>query len=100
MIVWDGLVTFLILKGIGLFMKLRMTEAELASGDIQVHGEVAYPMEEPEAYADFGDIPGGPVPEHHHHHELVTADGKVLVTSGGKAVNGNAPGEEDSDEPG
>src|SRR6185437_8638633 len=61
-IVWDGLVTFLILRGIGLFMKLRMSEAELASGDIQVHGEVAYPMEEPEAYADFGHIPGGPVP--------------------------------------
>ncbi len=83
-IVWDGVVTFLILKGIGLVMKLRMSEAELASGDIQVHGEVVNPTDEPEAYADFGDIPGGPVPEHHHH-ELVTSDGKVLVTSGGKA---------------
>ena len=86
-IVWDALVTFLILRGIGLFTKLRMSDAELVAGDIQVHGEVAYPMEEPEAEPDFGDIPGEPVPMHHHHHELVTAEGKVLVTSGGKAVS-------------
>src|SRR5262252_6607440 len=36
-IVWDGLVTFLILRGIGLFMKLRMSEPELVAGDIEVH---------------------------------------------------------------
>ena len=65
-------------------MKLRMTDAELIAGDIRVHGEVAYPMEEPEAKPDFGPIPGEPVPAHHHH-ELVTSDGKVLVTSGGRA---------------
>ncbi len=85
-IAWDGLVTFLILRGIGLFMKLREPDAVLAAGDVQVHGEVAYPMEEPEAEPVFGDIPGGPVPAHHHHHELVTDDGKVLVTSGGKPL--------------
>ncbi len=45
-IVWDGLMTFLILRGIGLFMKLRMSEAELADGDIRVHGEVAYPADD------------------------------------------------------
>ena len=67
-IVWDGLVTFLLLRGIGLFMKLRMPDNELVAGDILVHGEVAYPMEEPEAEPDFGEIPGEPVPEHHHHH--------------------------------
>ncbi len=67
-IVWDGLVTFLLLRGIGLFMKLRMPDNELLAGDILVHGEVAYPMEEPEAEPDFGEIPGEPVPEHHHHH--------------------------------
>jgi hypothetical protein len=70
-------------------MKLRMSESELAVGDILVHGEVAYPMEEPGAEPDFGDIPGEPVPVHHHHHELVTSDGKVLVTSGGKAPSQN-----------
>jgi hypothetical protein len=94
-IVWDGLVTFLILKGIGLFMKLRMTDAELEAGDIKVHGEVAYPMEEPEALPDFGDIPGEPIPEHHHHHVLTT-DGRVLVTSGGRALgNGEKEDQEE-----
>jgi Amt family ammonium transporter len=45
-IVWDGLVTFLILKGIGLFMKLRIPDADLEIGDVAVHGEEAYPAEE------------------------------------------------------
>jgi Amt family ammonium transporter len=45
-IVWDGLVTFLILKGIGLFMKLRIPDEELLIGDVAVHGEEAYPTEE------------------------------------------------------
>jgi Amt family ammonium transporter len=83
-IVWDGLITFLILRGIGLFMKLRMSEPELIAGDVRVHGEVAYPMEGLDALADFGEIPGEPVPAHHHH-VLMSSDGKVLVTSGGPA---------------
>jgi hypothetical protein len=66
-----------------------MPDAELVAGDILVHGEVAYPMEEPEAEPDFGDIPGEPVPVHHHHHELVTPEGRVLVTSGGKERSGS-----------
>jgi Amt family ammonium transporter len=45
-IVWDGLVTFLILKGLGLFMKLRIPDAELEIGDVAVHGEEVYPSEE------------------------------------------------------
>jgi Amt family ammonium transporter len=45
-IVWDGLVTFLILRGIGLFMRLRMPDEELQVGDAMVHGEEAYPSEE------------------------------------------------------
>jgi Amt family ammonium transporter len=45
-IVWDGLVTFLILKGIGLFMNLRIPDADLEIGDVAVHGEEAYPAEE------------------------------------------------------
>jgi Amt family ammonium transporter len=44
-IVWDGLVTFLLLKGIGLFMKLRMNDEELEIGDVAIHGEEAYPSE-------------------------------------------------------
>jgi Amt family ammonium transporter len=47
-IVWDAVVTFLILRGIGLFTRLRMSDAELAAGDQMVHGEVAYPVEEPD----------------------------------------------------
>ena len=45
-IVWDGLVTFILLKGIGLFMKLRIPDEELEIGDVAVHGEEAYPSEE------------------------------------------------------
>ena len=45
-IIWDGLVTFLILRGIGLFMKLRIPDEELEVGDAMVHGEEAYPSEE------------------------------------------------------
>jgi ammonium transporter, Amt family len=45
-IVWDALVTFLLLKGIGLVMKLRIPDAELEIGDVAVHGEEVYPSEE------------------------------------------------------
>src|SRR4029077_17455953 len=45
-IVWDGTVTFLILKGIGLFMNLRIPDEQLEIGDVAVHGEEAYPTEE------------------------------------------------------
>jgi ammonium transporter, Amt family len=72
-IIWDGLVTFLILRGIGLFMKLRMTDAELASGDLMVHGEVAYPAEEPGAEPVLPQIPGEPVPDLNHDHEPALA---------------------------
>jgi ammonium transporter, Amt family len=65
-IVWDGLVTFVLLKIIGLFMKLREDDAALAAGDIVIHGEVAYPTEEPDVEPAFAAIPGEPVPEHHH----------------------------------
>jgi Amt family ammonium transporter len=59
-IVWDGLVTFLILKGIGLFMKLRESDEALLAGDIYIHGEVAYPEEEPDAPIAVG-VPGEPL---------------------------------------
>jgi ammonium transporter, Amt family len=45
-IIWDALVTFLILRGIGLFMKLRMPDSELEIGDVAVHGEEVYPSED------------------------------------------------------
>src|SRR5215475_1150343 len=66
-IVWDALVTFLILRGIGLFMKLRMPDAELEIGDVAVHGEEAYPTEErvrvgAPAAVGTADRPHPPVP--------------------------------------
>jgi Amt family ammonium transporter len=45
-IVWDAIVTFVILRVIGLFMKLRIPDADLEIGDVAVHGEEAYPSED------------------------------------------------------
>ena len=45
-IIWDGLVTFLLLKGIGLVMRLRAPEEDLEIGDVAFHGEEAYPSDE------------------------------------------------------
>ncbi|HKI40754.1 MAG: ammonium transporter [Mycobacterium sp.] len=44
-IVWDALVTFIILKFLGLFMKLRLPDEVLETGDVGVHDEEAYPDE-------------------------------------------------------
>lgn len=47
-IVWDGVVTFLIWMVIKhvFRMKLRLSDEELEIGDVAVHGEEAYPQEE------------------------------------------------------
>jgi Amt family ammonium transporter len=42
-IVWDALITFLILKFLSLFMNLRMPDEDLEIGDVAVHEEEAYP---------------------------------------------------------
>jgi Amt family ammonium transporter len=42
-IVWDALITFIILKFLGLFMKLRMPDEDLEIGDVAAHEEEAYP---------------------------------------------------------
>jgi Amt family ammonium transporter len=44
-IVWDALVTFVILRVLGLFMKLRAPDDVLEAGDLGVHDEEAYPDE-------------------------------------------------------
>jgi Amt family ammonium transporter len=44
-IVWDGLMTFLILRVIGLFVKLRLPDEVLEVGDVAIHDEEAYPSE-------------------------------------------------------
>ncbi|HTR70408.1 MAG TPA: ammonium transporter [Mycobacteriales bacterium] len=51
-IVWDALLTFIILKVISIFTSLRMPDAELEVGDLAIHGEEAYPPDE-------GLVPGG-----------------------------------------
>jgi Amt family ammonium transporter len=45
-IIWDAFVTFVLLKGIGLFVKLRIPDEDLEIGDIAVHGEEVYPSED------------------------------------------------------
>jgi Amt family ammonium transporter len=45
-IVYDALMTFLILKVISIFTKLRMPDDELEGGDVAVHEEEAYPADE------------------------------------------------------
>jgi Amt family ammonium transporter len=69
-IVWDALVTYVILRVIKFFTPLRMTDAELEVGDLMVHGEVAYPEEEPDAVPALvgGGSPDGQVP----HEEMVS----------------------------
>jgi ammonium transporter, Amt family len=42
-IVWDAFVTFVILRVLGLFMKLRLPDEVLETGDLGVHDEEAYP---------------------------------------------------------
>src|SRR6201997_1747503 len=44
-IVWDAFVTFVILRVLGLFMKLRVPDEGLETGDLGVHDEEAYPDE-------------------------------------------------------
>jgi len=44
-IVWDALITFLILKFLSLFMPLRMSDEDLEIGDVAAHEEEAYPDE-------------------------------------------------------
>jgi Amt family ammonium transporter len=65
-IAWSAAGTYVLLRIIKLFTPLRMDEATLETGDLAVHGEVAYPEEEPEkapalagAATDHkGELPG------------------------------------------
>ena len=45
-IIWDAAVTFVLLKAIGLVVKLRIPDDQLEIGDVAVHGEEAYPSDE------------------------------------------------------
>jgi Amt family ammonium transporter len=43
-LVFDGVMTFVILKLISIFIPLRMTPAELEVGDEAIHGDAAYEL--------------------------------------------------------
>jgi ammonium transporter, Amt family len=43
-VVWNGVATFAICKVIGLFVNLRLSDADLEVGDVAVHGDVAYEL--------------------------------------------------------
>jgi ammonium transporter, Amt family len=64
-IIWDAFVTYAILRVIKFFTPLRMPDAELLIGDLAVHGEEAYPEEEPDEKVPAlvgasGEGPGDP----------------------------------------
>jgi ammonia channel protein AmtB len=46
-IAFSGIGTFILLKLVGLFIPLRMSEADMETGDIAVHGHEVYPSDVP-----------------------------------------------------
>jgi Amt family ammonium transporter len=63
-IVFSGIGTFILLKLVGLFVPLRMTEEEMEEGDIAVHGHEVYPSDVPSlGYPDgIGSAASAPAP--------------------------------------
>jgi Amt family ammonium transporter len=61
-IVWDSVVTFLLLKLIGLFVPLRYDDATLEIGDAAAHGEILSAEEVPEP---IQPLPEAPLGSHH-----------------------------------
>ena len=59
-IVWDALITFVLLKIISVLVRgLRIPDEELESGDVLVHEEEAYPIED--GYTRVGELVGAGV---------------------------------------
>src|SRR5689334_6010948 len=60
-IVFSAIGTYVLLKLVGLFVPLRMTEAEMEEGDIAVHGHEVYPSDVPSlSYPDGIGAPAAP----------------------------------------
>jgi ammonium transporter, Amt family len=55
-IIWDGLMTFVILKVIGIFTSLRVPDDFLETGDVAIHEEEAYPPDE--GFVRTGELVG------------------------------------------
>ena len=47
LILFSGVMTFILLKLVGLFVPLRMSDADMETGDIAVHGHEVYPSDIP-----------------------------------------------------
>ena len=54
-IIWDALMTFIILKVISFFTPLRMPDEMLEIGDLAIHGEEAYPADDGYERIGLGD---------------------------------------------
>jgi Amt family ammonium transporter len=63
-IVFSSIATFVILKLVGLFVPLRMSEKDMETGDLAVHGHEVYPSDVPSLGYPAGVAwgPGGPPP--------------------------------------
>ena len=57
MICWTGVITFVLLKLVGRFIPLRMSEKNMEEGDIAEHGHEVYPSDVPSLGYPSG-IPG------------------------------------------
>jgi ammonium transporter, Amt family len=58
-IVFSAITTFILLKFVGLFVSLRMTEKDMETGDLAVHGHEVYPSDVPSLAYPSG-IPAAP----------------------------------------
>ncbi len=66
MIGFSAIGTFILLKLVGLFVPLRMEEADMEEGDIAVHGHEVYPSDVPSlAYPWERDLVGSPPQTQH-----------------------------------
>jgi Amt family ammonium transporter len=63
-ILFSGIATFILLKAVGLVIPLRMSEKDMETGDLAVHGHEVYPSDVP-SLGYTGTVPGlaPPAPE-------------------------------------
>jgi Amt family ammonium transporter len=59
-IIFSGVATFILLKLVGLFVPLRMSDEDMEMGDLAVHGHEVYPSDIPSLAFPSG-IPAGAV---------------------------------------
>ena len=76
---WDGIVTFILLKIVGVFVPLRYTDEELELGDVAVHDEEVYPDER--VLERVGSRSGA----------LASADQGATIRSAGAGGGGGGP---------